>query len=610
MGGESIFVIVGICVMVAVLLMDKMRPGIALFLVAIVFMAAGIITADELAAGFSNKGVMTVAMLFLVSEGIRRSGALALFVDKVFPQNTKPRTASAVIARVLPSIAAISAFLNNTAVVVIFAPIIKRWAEKVGISPKKLLIPLSYATILGGMCTLIGTSTNLVVHGMMIESGYQGFSMFELGRIGIVITVVGIVYLIIFGERLLPKESTSQVDDHSETLSLGDKEYIYEVVIPESSPFIGQMVVSSRLADLSMFRVCGVRRGKKSLNPNRRDVAIEPEDTLLLAGRSDSVDIILSTKGMELASMRGALMREFAKRATTQVEVVIANRCPGVGKSIKEFNFFNHYHAVVLAIHRNGRIIISGVSSHILQDGDTLVLMTDGTFASTWGESSAFYLIAETGDLPAPPNGTKRWIGIALVAVMLLGAVLGGVLMPRRLEGDYDMFYFVSLVMAVMAIFGLFPAKRYTKFIGWDILIAIASAFAISKAMINAGVAEAIAAAIINVTESYGTIGALVMLYLFTMILTELITNSAAVALAFPVAVGISDILVVNPTPLFVAICVAASSSFASPIGYQTNLIVQGVGGYKALDFLRVGLPLNLIIMIISLLLIPLLWSF
>ncbi len=605
MSGESIFVIVGICAMVVALLMDKMRPGITIFSVAVAFMAAGVISADELAAGFSNQGVLTIAMLFLLSEGVRRSGALDLFVSNVFPSNLakgRPR----VLARILPSVAALSAFLNNTAIVVIFAPIIKRWGEKVGISPKKLLIPLSYATIMGGLCTLMGTSTNLVVHGMMIESGYEGFTMFELSRIGLVIAVVGIVYLILFGEKMLPGDSANECEQHR----VDDKEYIYEVLIPESSPFVGESVVSSHLKDIPMFRVSCIRRGGRLLKPSSGEYTIQAHDTLLLAGRSDCIDIIIATKGLELPSMQGTHMREFAKRATTQVEVVLSNRCPGVGKSIKEFNFFNHYHAVVLAIHRNGKVVTSGIGSHVLQNGDTLVLMTDGNFAKTWSESSAFYLIAETGDIPLAPSDTKRWIGTALLLLMLLGATLGKMLLPMRLGGEYDMFYFVAFTMVIMAIFGLFPAKRYTKFIGWDILIAIASAFAISKAMINTGVSEGIASFIIDSTQRSGAIGALILLYLFTMILTELITNSAAVALAFPVAVSLSEILGVNSMPLFVAICVAASSSFASPIGYQTNLIVQGMGGYRARDFLRVGLPLNLIIMIISLLLIPVFWSF
>ncbi len=609
MNGESIFVIVGVCAMVVMLLLDKMRPGITIFSVAIIFMAGGVISPDELAAGFSNRGVLTVGMLFLLSEGVRRSGALDLFVSKVFPSRSS-KSRPKVLARILPAVAAISAFLNNTAIVVIFAPIIKRWGEKVGISPKKLLIPLSYATIMGGLCSLIGTSTNLVVHGMMIESGYEGFTMFELGKIGLVITVVGVIYLIFLGDKLLPGENKECAECGSDTPPFADKEYIYEVVIPEASPFIGEEVVSSQIKGIPMFRVCCIKRGRNSINPDRKSCSIQAHDTLLLAGRSDYIDIILSTKGIDLPSMQGTHMREFAKRATTQVEVVLSNRCPGVGKSIKEFSFFNHYHAVVLAIHRNGKVVTSGVSSHILQNGDTLILMTDGTFTKTWSESSAFYLIAETGDIPAPPSGTKRWIGISLLLLMLSGAVLGKTLIPMRIGGEYDMFYFVSFAVVIMSIMGLFPAKRYTKFIGWDILIAIASAFAISKAMINTGVSDGIASIIIDSTQHSGAIGAMVLLYLFTMILTELITNSAAVALAFPVAIALSEILGVNPMPLFVAICVAASSSFASPIGYQTNLIVQGVGGYRARDFLKVGLPLNLIIMIISLLLIPLIWSF
>ncbi len=359
-----------------------------------------------------------------------------------------------------------------------------------------------------------------------------------------------------------------------------------------------------------MFRLCCVMREGVSLSFDREDVTLQGGDLILLAGRADSIDVILSTDGMELASLKGAHVRQFAKRAVDQVEVVVANRCPGVGQSIADFDFFGHYGAVVLAVHRDGEVVTQGIGSHILEDGDTLILMTDGNFTKRWGESSAFYLVAQGEELQMPVSGAKRWFGLAFVSIIVIGATFGERILPPHIVNANPMFYFVSMVMVGMALTGLFPAKRYTKFIGWDIIIAIASAFAISKALSNTGIAESIATFINGFSALFGPYGALVMLYLITMILTELITNAAAVAIAFPVAMSASEMLGVNPLPFFVAICVAAASSFSSPIGYQVNLIVQGVGGYKVRDFLRVGLPLNLIIMAISLLLIPIIWRF
>ncbi len=506
----SVFIVfIGIIASLGVLVLDKMRPGFTLFACAIIFMMAGIITPEELIAGFSSKQMITVAMLFLIGEGVRQSGSLTYLVRHMLPE--KGRNVGRLLGRLLPIITAISMFINNTAVVIIFAPIIKRWAERVDIPVTKFLIPLSYATIFGGVCTLIGTSTNLVVNGLMIDAGYRGFTMFEIGQVGAVIAVVGILYLMIFANRLLP----------------------------------------------------GSNRDKEE------------------------------EKGT--------------------VEIVLAARFPGVGRTLQEFNFERHYGAKVEAVIKNGERVEKGFDTYILNQGDTLCLSADVTFARTWRESSAFHIISygdigEEADTDTPMGGKRRWLGLALLIFMVCGATMGEYIDAGRTV--IDIFSAAAIVMVVMAVAGLFPAKRYTKFITWDILVAIASAFAISKAMSNSGINEMIATWIISATSSWGNYAVLAMLYLVTMLLTEFITNNAAVAIAFPVALALGEQLGINPMPLFVAICIAASASFSSPIGYQTNLIVQGVGGYKFKDYLRVGIWLNLLTFIISIILIPRIWEF
>ena len=416
---EIVFVLLSLLGMVAALVADKMRPGMILFSVVVLFLCAGILTPKEMLEGFSNKGMITVALLFLVSEGIRQSGTLGQVIKKLLPQGKT--TVFKAQLRILPSVAFISAFLNNTPVVVIFAPIIKHWAKSVNLPATKFLIPLSYVTILGGICTLIGTSTNLVVHGMILEAGFEGFSMFELGKVGIFIAIAGIIYIFLFSKRLLPDA--------------------------------------------------------------RPDTAVPDEEV---------------EEGEKLH----------------RVEAVLGARFPGINKKLKDFNF------------------------------------------------------------------------------------------------KLDMFFFVSITTIIMAWTNLFPARKYTKYISWDILITIACAFAISKAMVNSGVADSVAKFIIGLSDDYGPHVLLAMLFIITNLFTELITNNAAAALAFPLALSIASQLGVSPTPFFVVICMAASASFSTPIGYQTNLIVQGIGNYKFTDFVRIGLPLNIITFLISIILIPLIWNF
>ena len=505
--------------MLTALIMDKMRPGIVLLSLVVAFMAVGIITPQQMVAGFSNRGMITVALLFLVSEGIRQSGALGTVVKKLLPE--KGTSVTKAQLRILPIVSAFSAFLNNTPVVVIFAPILKNWSKKVGLSCTKFLIPLSYATILGGLCTLIGTSTNLVVHGMMIDKGFDGLKMFDLAFIGIPITVIGLAFIILTSKRLLPAERPDNFEEEE------------------------------------------------------ADAAVE--------------------KGQHI------------------VEVVLASRFPGLKRKLKNFDFKRRYGAEVKEIRQGGQVITENLGEVRLQQGDTLVLLADDAFTKTWGDSSVFLMMTNGKEIPTRPVPPwKKWTALALLLVMIIGATIGE--LPYFQEHfpnvKMDMFFFASVTAVVMAWLKIFPPKKYTKYISWDILITIACAFAISAAMEESGLAALIADFIKNVSGSLGAWGALALLYFVTLAITELITNNAAAALAFPLALETAEKFGVDPMPFFIAICIAASAGFATPIGYQTNLIVQGAGNYRFTDFMRIGIPMDLIVMIISVILIPLIWPF
>ena len=514
---EIIFVLLALVGMVVALIMDKMRPGMILFTVVVLFLCAGILSPKEMIEGFSNKGMITVALLFLVSEGVRQSGALSQVINKILPQGKT--TVWKAQMRMLPAIGFISAFLNNTPVVVIFAPIIKRWAKSVNLPATKFLIPLSYITILGGLCTLIGTSTNLVVHGMMTDAGFEGLSMFELAWVGVPITIAGILYLLLASKRLLPEER------HNPEI-VEDEEEVSE-----------------------------------NLHP---------------------------------------------------IEVVLGPRFPGINKTLKGFDFKRHYGVEVKEIKRSGQAVTKRIDKTRLCEGDTLVVLADDSFVATWGESSVFLMIANGHDAIPQPKRGKRTFVLVLLLLMILGATIGELPVTQEMFPNIklDMFFFAAVTTVVMAWTNIFPARKYTKFISWDILITIACAFAISKAMTNSGLADFIADFIISLSHSHGAYVLLAILYIITNIITELITNNAAAALAFPLALSLATQLGVDPTPFFIVICIASSAGFTTPIGYQTNLIVQGIGNYKFTDFVRVGLPLNIIVFLVSILLIPQIWPF
>ena len=278
-----------------------------------------------------------------------------------------------------------------------------------------------------------------------------------------------------------------------------------------------------------------------------------------------------------------------------------------------DFNFQRHYGAEVKEIKtRNGQRFVTNLNQIVLREGDTLVVMADDTFIPTWGESSVFMMLANGKDTEPVPGKKKRWFALILLILMIVGATVGELPVTKEMFPNIklDMFFFVCVTTIIMAWTKIFPARKYTKYISWDILITIACAFAISKAMVNSGVADGVAHYIIGLSHNYGPHVLLAILFVITNLFTELITNNAAAALAFPLALALSQQLGVDPTPFFVVICMAASASFSTPIGYQTNLIVQGIGNYKFMDFVRIGLPLNIITFLISVFLIPLIWPF
>lgn len=290
---------------------------------------------------------------------------------------------------------------------------------------------------------------------------------------------------------------------------------------------------------------------------------------------------------------------------------MIGPRFPGINKRVGDFNFKRHYGAAIKELRRSGHTY-TDLGNIRFREGDTLVVLTDDSFIRTWGESSVFLMLANGKDYE-PAGKKKRWFALILLLIMIIGATIGELPAIQRLlpEGiKLDMFFFVSITTVIMAWTKIFPPQKYTKYISWDILITIACAFAISKAMENSGVADLLASYIIGLSHSHGPYVLLAAMFIITNIFTELITNNAAAALSFPLALSISQQLGVSPMPFFVVICMAASASFSTPIGYQTNLIVQGIGNYKFTDFVRIGLPLNIITFLISVFVIPQIWSF
>jgi di/tricarboxylate transporter len=437
----------------------------------------------------------------------------------------------------------------------------------------------------------------------MIDNGLQGFGMFELGKVGLIIAIIGIIYLAIAGNRLLPGK---KIIFNSKS-SAEFKDYYYDIIVPENSNLAGIEIKNGRLKELKKLFVKCIERNSEVIETNKGTHKIQTGDKLLLAGKSDRLNFILANENIKLSGFN--LIKNIPKEKLKQYEAVISPRFPGIGKTIPEFNFFDHYQAVVLAIHRNGERITANLNKLKLKSGDNLVLLTTDKFIQNWGESKIFYLTSYIRDYRTTGTFWKKWLAFIILIVMIIGATIGQYFeSPAGLT--FDMFFFSILAAVLLIWLKIMPHQKYTKSISWDVLITIACSFALSKALQNSGAAESLARTTINFSRGLGPIGVLAAMYIITSIFTEIITNNAAAALVFPIAFAAAQQLNVDPKPFFVAIAIAASASFSTPIGYQTNLIVQAIGDYKFNDYLKIGFPLNILAFVLSLIFIPIFWNF
>ncbi len=571
----------------------------------ILLLFGGIISPEEALAGFSNKGMITVGLLFIVSQAVNNtgifqqmassflgasgSGASGSRADRTADQSRRPAV-SWLMLKMMAPVTLLSAFLNNTPIVTIFTPVVKKWAQGQGLAASKFLIPLSYAAIFGGLCTLIGTSTNLVVHGLMIEEGMAGLGFFELAKVGIPVGLAGYLYMALLGQRLLP-------DRPDELARMGSqfKEYFIEMVVPPGSPLIGRTITEASLRNLQGVYLTDIERGSLHIAPVTPDRRLAEGDRLFFAGRTDSVADVLALAGLEPVD-QDSLEEDSRRIRRNLTEVVVSANSRALGKTIREFNFRSVYDAAVVAVSRNGERVDSRIGDIVVRPGDTMVLLTRSGFVSQYKLSRDFYLVSSLTQI-APEARGRGGYALAVVLAMILVAALGSHL-PRVGGHQLDMFYGAAAATLLMVLGKTIRPSQARNSIRWAVLITIGAAFGVSKALSNSGAADLIAGGVVALMSPLGVGGVLLAVLLVTSLFTELITNNAAAALVFPLALAAARNLGVDPLPFFVAVAVGASASFATPIGYQTNLIVQGAGGYRFRDYLKVGLPMNLLTVI------------
>ena len=558
-----------------VMTLTRIGPHLVMMAVLTILSAFGILSANEALAGFANSGLITVVAMFVIAAGIDGSGGIDLLVNKVLGQ---PKSVRGALGRMFAPVIILSGFLNNTPVVATMIPAVQAWSRKIGIPASKLMIPLSYTAILGGTLTLIGTSTNLVVNGQYQSlTGEAGFSLFSITAVGIPVALVGIAFIWIFFPRWLPDRSNKQAFGNL-------REFTLEVTVVDNGPLVGKTVTQAGLRQLeSVFLVEIERQGAIVTAVTPKEI-LQGGDRLVFAGDTQAISDLLRINGITASSENGDINTLGTDRTERRlVEVVVSPHCSALGYNIRDAKFRDRYDAVVLAVARHGERLKGNLGTIRLEAGDTLLLEARPAFVSRQRYSKDFLLI---NDLDTEPPRHER--------AYLSWAILIGVVMAAGF-GVISMLNAALIGAGLMIITGCCSVNQAEKSLDLTVIVTIAASFALGAALQKTGVAAFLANNIIDLSNGIPWL-MLILTYITVSLLTEVITNNAAAVIMLPIVLEVTEKAGLNNEPFIFAIMMAASASFATPLGYQTNLMVYGPGGYRFSDFLKVGLPMNLLI--------------
>ncbi len=601
---------IGVIVLMAVALMRNLAgPDVVLLggltlLMTLSLASSRFVSPHDAVTGFGNEGLITIAVLFVVAEGLSQTGAMSLIAS---PLLGLPRTRVAAQVRLMAPVAGLSAFMNNTPIVAMFMPVVSDWCRKSRISPSKLFIPLSYAAILGGTCTLIGTATNILIMGMVREGEATNATLknldigfFTIGAVGLPAAVVGIGYILLASGKLLPSRHAPVADEEDA------RRYTVEMHVEAGSPIDGKSIEDAGLRHLPGVYVMGVERGEQRIAPVAPEFVLRGGDLLVLVGIVESVLDMQKIRGLSPATDQVHKLRS-DRGDRVLIEAVVSDSCPLLSKSIRAGRFRSMYDAAVIAVHRGGHHLADvKIGDIVLQAGDTLMLEAHPHFIQRERNRRDFFLVSAL-EGSRPVRHDRAWLALGLLGAMIVAATNPWL--------QVSLLNAALVAAGLMVVTGCCTGQQARASINWRVLLAMGSALGIGMNLEQSGAAGAIATSLIDALHQLGPVAVLAAVYLLTMLFAESIGHAGAAAIMFPIALSASAIAGAGGTPVdfkpfVIAIMVAASATFATPIGYQTNLMVYGAGGYRFSDYVRFGLPLNLIVMGVVVTLAPIVWPF
>jgi di/tricarboxylate transporter len=601
----TLLVVVGLIVGLAI---EKWPPEIVMLAALLMLVCFQVVPLKDALQGFSNPAMLTIAGLFVIGGGLQATGAVEYLSRWLLG---KPKQGTPLL-RLIGPVAALSSFMNNTPLVAFFMPIFVHVARKLRVSPSKLLIPLSYAAVLGGTCTLIGTSTNFVIDGALRAANMPGLGMWEMAWIGVPVTIVGLLYLVTVGQRLLPDRT-----DLLEYAESHPREYTLELIVRPACPLIGQTIRQSGLRELPGIYLYAIEREGTRISPVSPDQPIQVDDILCFSGVVSTILDAQRIRGLEpvehhpmvdkyLAepesdsrdSLEGLPPRPAPRSGSILCEAVISPTSPLIGTTVKATDFRSRYNASIVAVHRSGEKLQQKIGQILLTAGDTLLIDAPDDFTKRWRNSRDFILVSGLED-SAPVAHRQAWVSL----IIFLGVVIGMTCFTEQAT-------LVALSGATLTILlGCISAREAQRAIDLPVLLLIATALGVSKALDSSGAAEWIAMHLLAWAQPFGKVAVLAVIVLITGLLTELLSNNACAALMGVLGMATAQQLGMDPRPVLIAVAATSSYGFATPIGYQTNLMVLGPGGYRMSDYLKVGIPLDIICWTLTVLVVASVWE-
>lgn len=571
---------------------EKLSVDLVALLIMATLLVSGIISPEEGISGFSNKATVTVAAMFILSAGLFKTGAVT-YLGKITSDLFKKNYWLGMIT-VMFAVGFFSAFINNTPVVAIFIPILLGVAKEIKASASKLLMPMSFASMFGGVCTLIGTSTNILVSSIAERQGQPAFSMFEIAPLGLIMFAVGMIYMLLIGVRLIPDRRAE--GDLIESFNL--QEYIAEVVLLEDSLSVGRAIKDAPLVKEIDLNIIEVHRGETIYSLPSPDFVLHKDDVLRVRCDLEKFQKIQESEGVLFKPQYKWSDEDIETTETKLVEAVIAPNTNFVGKTLKRLKFREDFGATVLALRHRGKLMIEKIADTKLDAGDALLIEVKNERFSGLRQNPSFVIISE---IEQPTyRRSKLYLALFIVAGVILSATLG--IAPIVVSAV------VGAILMILS--GCLNMEESYQAIEWRIIFLLAGVLSLEAAMSNSGAGMLISSKIISIVGVWGPIALLSAFYLMTFILTEMMSNNATAALLTPIAIATATTIGVSPRPFLVAVMFAASASFMTPVGYQTNTLIYGPGQYRFSDFLRVGTPLNILFWIAATIFIPYFWSF